>query len=111
MVLKSNLSKIAEQAPHFASVALLQTGVDVFNVSQQLCPVLTGELKASGGVDVISSLHVRVGYSAPHAPLQEFGTSIMASQPFLIPAFAQNEQTFAVRLRQAAENAQREVNK
>lgn len=94
----SNLSSIARQAPLAASAALLQTGADVFDISQQFVPVDKGDLKASGGVVPISSQEVRVGYGAEHGPYQEFGTVNMPAQPFLTPAFRESEEIFKVRL-------------
>lgn|SRR4051812_49220364 len=96
--LQSDLTRIALQAPEKASEALLQTAHDILDVSQQLVPVLTGELKASGAVEVISKTHVRVGYGTDHAIYPEYGTVHQAAQPYLTPAFMQNEATFQARL-------------
>lgn len=94
----SKLSSIAARTSPAASAALLQTGADVFDISQQFVPVDTGELKGSGGVVPVSGAEVHVGYMADHAPFQEYGTVNMAAQPFLTPAFRESEEIFKVRL-------------
>lgn len=109
MVLKSNLSQIAQRAPEFASVALLQTAADIVDIAKQIVPVDTGALKQSLGANPIDSKTVQVGSDMFYAPFVEFGTSTQAAQPYLIPAFAQAEKTFEARLEQkikeAADNA------
>jgi HK97 gp10 family phage protein len=101
----SNLTKIAEAAPDVAKEAAVETAYDIIAVSQQLVPVDTGHLKSSAGVDDVDAHVVRVGYEAEYAPFVEFGTSQSAAQPFLIPAFAQSEDTFRKRLAEAIEDA------
>jgi len=107
--LKSDLLRIALEAPEAASRALLQTGADIFAVSDQLVPKDTTSLQRSGGVEVVDSSTVQVGYGAEgvfiggrepskYAIPVEFGSIHSAAQPYLTPAFAQNEETFKVRL-------------
>jgi HK97 gp10 family phage protein len=103
--LVSNLTKIAQSAPEFAKEALLLTAADIVGVAKQLAPVLTGALKQSLGAAPVSSKEIHIGSDMPYAPFQEFGTGDMAAQPFLIPAFTQSEDTFKLRLKQAAEKA------
>lgn len=120
MPLQSNLTKIAAQSAIKASETLLETGVDVFNISQQFVPVDKGALKASGGTDITEfnedgrATTVIVGYGdglpiydgdQSYANAQEFGTSVLAAQPYLIPAFAQSEETFRARLTQKMQEA------
>lgn len=62
----------------------------IFAASQDLCPVDTGFLKASGFVQIRSG-DVEIGYDAPYASFVEFGTYKMAAQPFLRPAFDEYE--------------------
>ena len=107
--LKSNLLKIGRASRGAASRALLKTGADVLAVSQQLVPVDTTSLKKSGGVNVVSSEEVQVGYGGPgvyysgrepekYAVHVEYGTSRSPAQPYLRPAFQQAESTFVVNL-------------
>lgn len=102
-VLRSDLTKIAGQAGAAAQRALLQTGADIYDISQQFVPVDTGELKQSGGVLVVSSNEVHVGYGAAHSIFPEFGTVHQTAQPYLTPSFLQAESTFAARLKQEME--------
>jgi HK97 gp10 family phage protein len=107
--LQSNLTRIALQAPKRASQVLLQTAKDIYDLSQQLVAVRTGKLKASGGIEVIDSTHVVVGYGGAGSEREdvavyiEYGTSRMAAQPYLTPSFAQNEDTFRARLKEATQ--------
>lgn len=63
----------------------------VYDISQDLVPVDTGELKSSGTVEEMSSGY-RLRYSAlnrsgqNYAPYVEYGTSRTAAQPYLNPA-------------------------
>ena len=109
MALKSDLTRLAALAPQLAKEALLQTAADVFDVSQQLVPKDTTSLQHSGGVEVVDSSTVNVGYGvegvfvdgrepSKYAVPVEFGTVNSAAQPYLTPAFAQNVETFKVRI-------------
>jgi HK97 gp10 family phage protein len=105
MVLRSNLSKIAQRAPEFASEALLQTGADIVNIAKQLVPVDTGHLQASIGAEPIDSKTVVVGTDVEYSIYVEFGTESQAAQPYFIPAFTQSEETFKARLEQKIKEA------
>lgn len=105
MPLRMRFNEVAEEIKQKASEALLQTGQDIFAVSQQLVPVDTGALKQSGGVEVVSSSQIRVGYGngpVNYALWVEYGSAGGggSAQPFLTPAFAQAKDTFETRLRQ-----------
>lgn len=99
--LESNLLRIANQAPEKASKARQQTGEDILDLAQQLAPYKTGELRDSGATEEKDESTTIVGFTAPHAPHQEYGTSVMEAQPFLTPAFHQSESTFQFRLLEA----------
>lgn len=106
MPLKVRFKEVEQEIKQLASEALLQTGQDIFELSQQLVPVDTGLLKKSGGVVPESSSRVIVGYGMEGSQREqvsvwiEYGTSNSAAQPYLTPAFAQAEETFETRLRQ-----------
>lgn len=87
-----------------AGKALRDTAGDVLSISQQLVPVDKGDLKASGGIDVVSNDTVLVGYGTDHSYYPEFGISNpnYPMQPYLRPAFMQAESTFKVRLLEEA---------
>lgn len=63
----------------------------IFDKAMQNVPVgPTGNLKNSGAMEVEATdkwVFGRVGFSAPHAHLLEFGTVNMDAQPFLTPAY------------------------
>lgn len=101
--LRSNLTHIALQAPEAAKEALLQTAADIVDMTKQLSPVDTGALKQSYGAVPIDSTAIQIGSDKEYAPYVEYGTSEMAAQPHLTPAFLQNEETFKKRLTEAAQ--------
>jgi hypothetical protein len=102
--------------PGVASAAMLQTAKDVLAISQQLVPVDTTSLKKSGGVEVIDSSTVVVGYGGPgvyysnrepekYALHVEYGTALSPAQPYLRPAMMQAEPIFRVRFAEEASKA------
>jgi HK97 gp10 family phage protein len=97
--LKSDLTRFARDvAPKAAERAMLETAVAILTTSQQIVPVDTGALRASGGVEVVSRDTVNVGYGEEYAPYVEYGTVNQDAQPYLTPAFEQNVETFKQRL-------------
>lgn len=58
----------------------------IYNRSQELVPVDTGELKESGEVIDVGNNQFTVQYGTDHAIFQEFGTSTQHGTPFLRPA-------------------------
>ncbi len=84
----AKLNKIADNCPKKADNIIEDVGETVFADSQNLCPVDTGTLLASGSHNH-SFLRSEVGYNCPYAAAQEFGTSKMDAQPYLRPAAAQ----------------------
>src|SRR4051812_36971581 len=102
-VLKSDLTQIAGAVGAAAQRALFQTGADIVDLTKQLTPVDTGNLKGSYGAVPVSRDEVHVGTAVEYAPFVEYGTHRMAAQPHLTPAFAQSESTFAARLKQEVE--------
>lgn len=101
--LSSNLTLIGQQAPIAAKEALLQTAADIVALTKELTPVDTGALKQSYGAIPIDSNTIEIGSDMEYAPYVEYGTSRMAAQPHLTPAFLQSEETFKVRLKEAME--------
>lgn len=102
--LKSDLTKIAQQAPRLANQALHQTANDIISLTKQLAPIDTGALQRSYKVNPVSDTTIQVGSDIDYAPFVEFGTVNQTSQPHLTPAFHQSEGTFKARLKQAIEN-------
>jgi HK97 gp10 family phage protein len=98
-MLQSDLTKIAGNAGAAAKRALLKTAGDIVDLTKQLTPVDTGALKQSYGAIPVDSNTVQVGSDKEYAPYVEYGTSKMAAQPHLTPAFKQSEPTFAANLK------------
>lgn len=96
--LTSDLTEIAGKTGAAAQRALLQTGADIVDLTKQITPVDTGNLKGSYGAVPVTSHEVHVGTEVEYAPYVEYGTSRMAAQPHLTPAFQQSADTFAARL-------------
>jgi len=56
------------------------------NEAVRRCPVDTGRLRQSIGLQKVGDGHYRVGTNVVYAPYVEFGTRRMAAQPFMRPA-------------------------
>jgi HK97 gp10 family phage protein len=65
-------------------------------------PVLTGELRDSWSTTVTGTA-AETGPSAPHAPFPEYGTSTMAPQPYVGPAFNEHAPKLPDRIADVAE--------
>ena len=85
----------------FGNVLATVEGDDLFDLlsaggyillaeSQELAPVDTGFLRASGQLEREGD-SVIVGYAAEYAPPVEYGTSKMPAQPFLRPAMEETD--------------------
>ena len=97
----NKLKTLAEKLPNETD-AIIEDGAEkMFGDSQQLCPVDTGTLLASGS-HTHSFLMSTIGYSAPYAGYVEFGTSRMDAQPYLSPAIEQNVDYIIKRIEQLA---------
>lgn len=74
-----------------ASRAIRKNGYDVVRDAQAFCPVDTGNLKSSIGVDFDSDgLGYEAGPTASYGRYVEEGTSRMAPHAYLGPAFDRN---------------------
>lgn len=73
---------------------LNNAAMQIASIARQLCPVDTGNLRDSIAIETFSGhrpgfgVAKRVVVGEFYAPFVEFGTSRMAAQPFLYPAFA-----------------------
>lgn len=56
------------------------------NEAVRRCPVDTGRLRQSIGLQKIGEGHYRVGTNVTYAPYVEFGTRRTRAQPFMRPA-------------------------
>lgn len=69
-----------------AAAVIRKTASDIEADAKNLAPVDTGNLRSSIGKSV-NALHAEIGPSAEYGIYQEYGTSKMAPQPFMGPAF------------------------
>lgn len=85
-----DLTKAGLAASTKAVQAINKTAADITADAKSGAPVDTGNLKNSIGYDVSSSageVTAEIGPTAEYGHYVEFGTSRMAPQPYLTPAF------------------------
>lgn len=87
--LAADLVKAAPQVGAKATHAVRATASDIEQTAQTLAPVLTGHLKGSISSHV-RGLDAEVGADTRYAGYVEYGTSVMAPQPYMGPAFDQH---------------------
>lgn len=96
VILKSNLGALAASLVGVMDEGSEATANDIGTLAAELAPVDTGELRDSKFVEKRGPLWV-VGFSAPYAVYQEYGTARMSAQPFLTPAVRQIDLGFRYR--------------
>jgi HK97 gp10 family phage protein len=82
------------KVPKVLGESVATTADKVASTAQSICPVDTGELQSSIGVEMQSEFEGHVVATAEHAPYVEFGTVHMMAQPFLGPAAEQHRTEF-----------------
>ncbi|MFF3443645.1 HK97-gp10 family putative phage morphogenesis protein [Streptosporangium sp. NPDC002721] len=93
--LEMELDHVTERAERMAKVAVKKTGFDTVAGAQALAPVDTGNLKSSIGVDFdVDGLGFEAGPTASYGGYVEWGTSRMAPQPYMGPAWDKAEGPF-----------------
>jgi HK97 gp10 family phage protein len=89
------LQKAMKHAPALIAEELSKAVRDlvllVEGVAKKNCPVDTGKLRASITPVIESWAAGYVGTNTAYAPYVEYGTSKMAAQPFLEPAFLEGQ--------------------
>jgi HK97 gp10 family phage protein len=93
--LNSNLAGVRKAAIAAAEAARTETAAGILNAMLPNVPVDTGLLKSSYIAEEDGDIS-RVGTDTSYAPWVEFGTSRMAAQPHLVPAFASQETGFQI---------------
>lgn len=89
------LDQASSKAEEMAKVAVKKTGFDTVAGAQALAPVDTGNLKNSIGVDFdADEFGFEAGPTAEYGAYVELGTSRMAPQPYLLPAFDRASEQF-----------------
>ena len=86
----ADLAESGLKAHNRAVQVVQKVAADVTADAKSFAPVYTGNLKNSIGYDLFNKggeVGAEIGPTASYAIHQEFGTSRMAPQPFLNPAF------------------------
>lgn len=86
----ADLTKAGLKAHALAVQVVQKTAADITADAKSFAPVDTGNLKNSIGYDLFNKqgdVGAEIGPTASYGIHQEFGTSRMAPQPFLNPAF------------------------
>lgn len=86
IALSADLRRASVEIESEAQGLVGRTGYAVHGDAMVNAPVDTGALRNSGEVDV-DGLEFRVGFTVNYAGYVEHGTSRMAGQPYLGPAF------------------------
>lgn len=95
-----NGDEIAKSFKGKASRVLKKTAEDALSLAQQLAPYKTGKLRNSGRVEEVSEETVLVGFTAKHAPFQEFGFrhyqsgEFIEGQPYMAPTWEEVPEMF-----------------
>lgn len=102
--LVSRLHVIADESEEAVSVALHDTANFILTLIRAFVPVDTGWLRDSYKKESVAQLHILVGTMVNYSLFQEFGTSRMAAQPHVTPAFGQAAPFFEAQLRERLKN-------
>ena len=101
--LAADLSKAGPEAAERAKVVVRKTALDVEASAKVYAPVDTGFLRTSIGNTVTIGgdvIEAEVGPTAEYGLYVELGTSRMAPQPYLAPAFDRVEPGFVAAMEQ-----------
>lgn len=101
LALGAEIGAAAVAATPAAEVGVTATADETLALAQSLAPVLTGELVASGHVERTGALTAEVVFDSDHAGFVEYGTSVMAPEPYAGPAADAAEETLVERLLKA----------
>lgn len=107
--LSIDLAAAAGRVGALASAAVRKTALDIQADAQAIVPVDTGNLKSSIGVDVAGDgrfgvVEAEIGPTASYGAYVEYGTSRMAPQPYMGPAFDRRAPDLERTLGQAVED-------
>ena len=90
-----------------AARAVRKTAFDIEATAKVFCPVDTGNLRNSISTDIVGdgrfgSVAAEIGPTASYAPFVELGTSRMAPQAFMGPAFDRHAHEFVTAIEEIA---------
>lgn len=108
--LRAVTSRIGTAGPRIgaaASTILRKTALDIESDAKQLAPYDTGNLRNSISTSIagdgrFGSMTAEIGPTADYGIYQEYGTSVMAGQPYMGPAFDRQVPSYADALAQLA---------
>ncbi|MFC8732178.1 HK97-gp10 family putative phage morphogenesis protein [Luteimicrobium sp. NPDC057192] len=92
--LADQYGKAGKEATRLARLVVTKTGQDVQRDARIGCPVDTGNLRASIGIDRPTLLESVIGPTANYGRFVEYGTSRAAPQPYMRPALERNTAPF-----------------
>lgn len=104
----SRLSQAGARIGAPASAVLRRTAFAIQADAQAAAPVDTGNLMGSISTTITGdgrsgSMSAEVGPTAEYGVYQELGTSVMAAQPYMVPAFDRQVPGFTAALAKLAE--------
>lgn len=109
------LQKAMKKAPKIIEeelgLAVRDLTLFVHAEAKQMCPVDTGNLRASITPVVESWARAYIGTNVEYAPYVEYGTRNMAAQPYLEPAFLKGKEEAPKIFDQAIERALARIDK
>jgi HK97 gp10 family phage protein len=98
--LRRALLNVTREGRRTAQREVLRTLLNIQRRAKERCPVDTGRLRNSIAFELDEDrLSGGVGTNVEYAPFVEHGTSRMAAQPFLFPAFEEERPQFIERLK------------
>lgn len=108
--LRAVTSRIGTAGPRIgaaASTILRKTALDIEGDAKQIAPVDTGALKNSISTSIdgdgrFGFMTAEIGPTVEYGIYQEYGTSVMAAQPYMGPAFDRRIGGYTSALAQAA---------
>lgn len=83
----SGLTRIASAMPGAVKSGMTKAADDGFKDSQRLVHVVTGKLRASGGIKSSTPTQVTYGYDMHYAGYEEFGTVYRLAHPYIMPRY------------------------
>ena len=93
--LEVKIDQATAKTQAMVKLAVKKTGLDTVTGAQTLVPVDSGNLKSTIGVDFDPDGYgFEAGATANYAAYVEYGTSRMAPQPYLGPAFGRTSAAF-----------------
>ncbi|MDJ0321831.1 HK97-gp10 family putative phage morphogenesis protein [Pseudarthrobacter sp. PS3-L1] len=101
----ASIGQAGARATRLGPVVVMKTAKDIEGTAKTMAPVDTGNLKNSIGVERTGDFSAEIGPTANYGIYLELGTSRMAPQPFMAPAFDKHLPAFEQAVAQLGEDA------